>query len=360
MRALGFFFSLLLIPVTMLLALLSCLGAFAPYISPITFSLPAFINLSLPLLLLVNLAVFLYWLVQKSRLAFIPIIAILFNFNYILSIFQFNTQSPVSINEKNIRIATYNVGAFRSWEKNDTQTEIAQYIRTQNADIVCLQEYKDIPRLTADSLAAYMGLPYYAINYLSRNGYANYGSAIFSRYPVIAYQKIDIPSETNDAMWADIKIGNDTIRIFNCHLQTTNFNRSQKHLHQQLLNKQPDFQHLFSVYRELKQNFKQRAAQAEIIRQQTDTTPYPIIICGDFNDPPLSYTYHTVKGKLKDSFRENGQGYGYTFRGIKKILRIDFILYSPAFKGIHYQSPPLLWSDHKPVLTDLSLQFNNF
>ena len=359
MRAFCFFLSLLLIPVTLLLAIFSFLGLLAPYVSPAVFTLPAFINLFLPILLLVNLVLLSYWLVQKSRWIIVPVISILLNFNYILSVFQISFHAdPAS--EKNIRIATYNVGGFRSWEKNDTQFEIAQYMRDQNADIVCFQEYKSTPQVPVKKLSARLGLPYYATNYLSERGYASYGSAIFSKYPIVAYNNIRIPSETNDAMWADLKIGSDTIRVFNCHLQTTNFSRKQKYLRQQLQDGQFNSQTFVSIYAELKQNFKRRAIQSEILRRQIDASPYPVIVCGDFNDPPLSYSYHTVKGKLTDSFRESGQGYGYTFRGLKKILRIDFILYSPLFKGSHYRSPSVFWSDHKPVFTDLSLKSDIF
>ena len=347
MRAFCFFLSLLLIPVTLLLAIFSFLGLLAPYVSPAVFTLPAFINLFLPILLLVNLVLLLYWLVQKSRWIFVPVISILLNFNYILSVFQISFHTDPT-NEKNIRIATYNVGGFRSWEKNDTQFEIAQYMRDQNADIVCFQEYKSTPQVPVKKLSARLGLPHYATNYLSERGYASYGSAIFSKYPIVAYNNIRIPSETNDAMWADLKIGNDTIRVFNCHLQTTNFSRKQKHLRQQLQDGQFNSQTFVPVYAELKQNFKRRAIQSEILRQQIDASPY------------LSYSYHTVKVKLTDSFRESGQGYGYTFRGLKKILRIDFILYSPLFKGSHYRSPSVFWSDHKPVFTDLSLKSDIF
>lgn len=354
MRALCFFLSLILIPVTLFLALLSLLGLSAAYISPAVFAFPAFINLFLPILLIINFVLLIYWIVRKSRWAFVPVISILLHFNYILSVFQFNVR-PDSSDEKNIRIATYNVGSFRSWEKKDTQLEIAQYIHDQHTDIVCFQEYKSIPGLPEEKLSELMDLPYHAISYLGQYGYASYGAAIFSRYPVVAYQKIDIPSETNDAMWADLKIGNDTVRVFNCHLQTTNFSRNQKHLRQQLQDRDFNPKIIFSIYSGLKQSFRQRAAQAEIVRLQIDQSPYPVIVCGDFNDPPLSYTYHTIKGKLTDSFRESGQGYGYTFRGIRKMLRIDFILYSPSFKGLQYQSPLKYWSDHKPVFTDLSL-----
>lgn len=359
MRAFCFFFSLLLIPVSIAMAILSLFGVLASYISPVNFVLPAFINLFLPVLLLTNLFLLLYWFMQKSHWVIVPIIAILLNFNYILSVFQVNIPS-VATDEKKIKIATYNVGGFRSWEKNDTQLEIARYMRDRHTDIVCFQEYKSTPQLTTQNLSNLIGLPYYATNYLSRQSYAGYGSAIFSRYPVIASQKIHIPSKTNDAMWADLQIGNDTIRVFCCHLQTTNFSRNQKHLIQQLKDRRFDFQAFSLVFDELKQNFKRRATQAETLRREIDSSPYPVVVCGDFNDPPLSYTYHTIKGKLTDSFRESGQGYSYTFRGIRKILRIDFILYSPSLKGSQYQSPSVLWSDHKPVFTDLSLKSDIF
>lgn len=359
MRALCFFLSLLLVPVTLFLAAVSLLGLSASCISPEVFILPAFINLFLPVLMLINLVLLFYWLMQKSKWAIVPVISILLHFNYILAVFQVGFHSGHA-DEKNIRVATYNVGGFRSWEKKDTQTEIAEYMRNQKTDIVCFQEYKSTPRITAKTLSVLLGLPYYATNYLTRSKTADYGSAIFSRYPIVACRKISIPSETNDAMWADLKIGNDTVRIFICHLQTTSFSRNQKQLRRQLDDKHLNVHSLFSVFTELEQNFKLRAAQAEMIRQEIDSTHYPVIVCGDFNDTPLSYTYHTIKGKLKDSFRESGRGYGYTFRGIKKLLRIDFILYSPSLKGSQYRSPSVIWSDHKPVFTDLSLQSGIF
>lgn len=91
-----------------------------------------------------------------------------------------------------------------------------------------------------------------------------------------------------------------------------------------------------------------------MVRQMIDTSSMPVIVCGDFNAPPSTYTYHRIKGKLQDSFRSRGKGYGYTFRGIHKFLRIDFILYSKQFECIDYESPLLKWSDHKPVISKLT------
>lgn len=132
-------------------------------------------------------------------------------------------------------------------------------------------------------------------------------------------------------MWADIQIGATLIRIINCHLQTTNFNgkrRSLNDLSLQNTNIQQTVGILTDITQELTKNFKIRATQANIIRQVIDTTQIPIILCGDFNDTPFSYTYHTIKGDMDDSFKTQGNGYAYTFRGIYHLLRMtsSFIL----------------------------------
>lgn len=358
MRALWFFFSLLMILVTVLWALLSLLGVLALYIDPSQMILPAFVGLFLPAVLVVNVLLCLYWIFQKRKWAIVPIIAILMNFNYFITIFQYNpVSSAPGTNDTTIRIVTYNVGSFRSWEKKRTQMDIARYLRDAKFNIVCFQEYNDMLTFTPDSLGKYMNLPYHAVNYLSQSLLANYGTVIFSSYPIIASGKIPFPSHINDAMWADLLIGNDTVRVFNCHLQTTNFSSQQKYISNQFRYGSIEIELPSLVLSELKQNFIERARQAQMLRQAIDTTPYPVIVCGDFNDTPVSYTYHTVKGNLNDAFRENGRGYGYTFRGIRKLFRIDYILYSPAFKGHSYQSPLLEWSDHNPVFTELSLQY---
>lgn len=354
MRSLRFFFSLLMIPVTILFALVCMIGVVTPYINPTHSVIPAFIGLFLPVLLVINFFFFLYWIFQKRWWAIIPIIAIVVNTNYLLSMFQYNINKPIAIeNSQIINIASYNVSGFRSWEHSDTRQDIARYIQNEKINVICFQEYKETPKVTVDSLGKLLTLPYHATNYITEQ--TNYGSAIFSSYPIIASGKIPIPSKTNDAMWADLKIGADTVRIFSCHLQTTNFTRKQKDLRQTINNGEPNLSFFSSLFEDLKQNFDKRASQAELVRKTIDTSRYPVIVCGDFNDTPVSYTYHTIKKDLKDGFRTHGQGYGYTFRGLRKTLRIDFILYAPKINANNYKSTPLSWSDHNLVFMELSL-----
>jgi endonuclease/exonuclease/phosphatase family metal-dependent hydrolase len=96
-----------------------------------------------------------------------------------------------------------------------------------------------------------------------------------------------------------------------------------------------------------------RAEQAATLKASISISPYPVIVCGDFNDPPGSFTYHTVSGGLKDSFVESGKGTANTYNGKLPSFRIDYILYSPVFKSYNFKVTNIDHSDHFPVSCDL-------
>lgn len=354
MAALRYFFSLLMIPFSFLTAGAGLLAFLARYIRPEQCWLCTFAALALPVILGINLLIFIYWILKKRKWAFVPLGGILINLEYMLSIWQFTFFTPDSTGKNSLHIATYNVGKFKSWQHKQTQYDIAYYMKKQQADIVCFQEYWDSSHVNSDSLSHLLNLPYYAVQYLP--GSTDLGSIIFSKYPILYSERIPFGESQNDALWADIRVGEKTIRIISCHLQTTNFNSKRKEL-------DPDetgtrkFSQIKTAFQdiveELKYNFTVRTTQADKIQTLIDTTSYPVLVCGDFNDTPASYTYHRIKGNLSDSFRSNGNGYSYTYRGIKKLLRIDFIFYSSPFQCTAYQSPPVEWSDHKPVFSKL-------
>ena len=106
----------------------------------------------------------------------------------------------------------------------------------------------------------------------------------------------------------------------------------------------------------LHENFRKRAVQADLLKQLIAASPYPTLVCGDFNSLPSSYVYHTVKGdKLQDGFQTSGHGYMYTFKYFKHLLRIDYILHSPELNSTDYFSPDLNYSDHNPVVMRVKL-----
>lgn len=357
MAALRYFFSLFMILVTWLASIGSGLAFLAAYIPPEKSGLIAFAGLGMPAILFLNFLILLYWAIQKRKWTFLPAIAILWNISFLLSIFQFHSSETASPNSTSFRIATYNVLNFKDFNKKNSQLPIADYLSGHSVGIVCFQEYWNNPKLPNDSLSKLLHLPFFTVKYLP--GSPNTGSAIFSKYPIVNSGQIPLGVTQNDAMWADIQIGTQTIRVINCHLQTTDFSQKRKELSPTELynNNLSQINNNFrDVLATLRKNFKIRAQQADIVRHVIDTTSYPVIVCGDFNDTPASYTYHHIKGRLSDGFRKCGNGYGYTFRGLRNLLRIDFILYSSSFYGLQYQSPNLPWSDHKPVMMELELK----
>lgn len=100
-------------------------------------------------------------------------------------------------------------------------------------------------------------------------------------------------------------------------------------------------------------NSRIRAAQVREIRAETDASPYPVILAGDFNDTPSSYTYREMKGALTDGFRRCGNGYGGTFRYLGGLLRIDYVFYDDTFECVRYYMPSEVVSDHKVVIAEL-------
>lgn len=357
MAALKFFISLLRVPLSLIAAIAGILAFMAGYISPVSSGLITYTGLGMPVILLINLGIAIYWIIYKSYWSLLSVAILILNMGYLTSIFQisFSSEQP-KISAPQLRIATYNVGNFRSWEKQDTQHPISDFLQKANTDIACFQEYNERNKINADSLGKLLNLPYHAIEYLP--GTKSYNSAIFSRYPIIDQGHLPFKSKINDAMWADIQIDSQILRVINCHLETTNFSRKRKELKGKTM-ESFTLERLTSLYRDISStlldNSRIRAAQAKMVRAFIDSSPYPVIVCGDFNDPPSSYTYHHIKGKLKDSFKSRGNGYGYTFRGIHHLLRIDYILYSPSLKCMEYISEEKNWSDHNPIICNFYL-----
>jgi endonuclease/exonuclease/phosphatase family metal-dependent hydrolase len=98
---------------------------------------------------------------------------------------------------------------------------------------------------------------------------------------------------------------------------------------------------------------KKRAKQVEIVTNHILNSPYPVIVCGDFNDSPISYNYRQMRRNLNDAFIEAGAGVGHTYKGFFPSFRIDYILYNQEFKATSYSSPRIVFSDHYPVVATL-------
>jgi len=358
------FYSILVIA-TLLLAGITILASYSGNYVPQDSLYMPIIGLAVPVLLIINLLVAIGWGVAGKFWTLIPLIAIGFNWNYLTAVIQFNgaKERPIketatdSISNGYLGIATYNVHSFGMEITGYSCKEIARYMKEKNIDVLCFQEFQDNQYFTQDSIRKVFSHWKYAS--IPRDSLHDIlPIAIFSRYPIINEEFISYPQSSNCSMQCDITVGTDTIRILNNHLQTTSVSQNRNKWQRELTgnNTRSEVNAIKGAAETLHDNFVKRASQTDSICNRIDKSPHAILVCGDFNSIPSSYTYRQISNRLKDGFRTSGKGYMYTFRYFKRLLRIDYIFYSPDFEGLRYYSPKLdLCSDHNPVLMDLKI-----
>lgn len=360
MAALRFFFYLLMKPAALGFALLGLVGIFAPFTDPNQWWVPAFSGLFMPLILAGNLFLLLFWGLHKRAWVVLPLLAVSLNYQYFQSTFQWPWKNIqlTETSKHHLTIASYNIEGFY-WVARDTNRySVAKMVEKNNIDILCIQEHCEESNADSALILRRIGLPHRAVFFNRKTDWANFGVTLYSRFPIVRSGNIDFGSERNASIWADIQIGErDTIRIFNNHLQTTNVSPNTRKYEEygSIKDWHGQARVLVNILEQLKTNFQIRARQAQLVRRHIDTTKYPVVICGDFNDTPISYAFNHIKGDdFTDSFIAAGKGYGHSFKGIKGLLRIDFVAYQSDFACISYHSPSLPWSDHNPVITKLA------
>jgi hypothetical protein len=170
-------------------------------------------------------------------------------------------------------------------------------------------------------------------------------------------EEIRFKDSGNIAICTDIVRGKDTIRIFNVHLQSYKIDPDQYDIIDSPgINEEKDIREIRELGLKYKKAMQLRALQARFVRKKIDETPYPVIVCGDFNDTPSSYAYRKTRGRLRDAFVRSGKGIGQTYVGKLPSFRIDYILHSSTLKSYNFKIYNVRYSDHLPVSCGLVLK----
>jgi endonuclease/exonuclease/phosphatase family metal-dependent hydrolase len=325
----------------------------------------AFFGLAYPFLVIINLAFVLFWWWRRNRIALISAVIILAGCGNLGRYFQVSAGKKLNGN-KQFSLLTYNVRLFNhyEWQKGSfVGDSILKFIANQKPDIVCLQEFitlestQNLNQAHIDSLLS--DLPEKHILYTSRSGAgANYGIAMYTRFPIVNRGDVLFKDSYNSGMFTDVVYGDDTLRIFNVHLQSVRLMKNNYRLLDSLaLNfPQMDMGEVRDISGRLKKGYIKRAMQVDILSGAIKQSPYPVIVCGDFNDTPVSYTYHQLRGDLKDAFIISGRGVGNTYRGNFPSYRIDFIFHSRSLHSENYHSDKINLSDHYPIGSNLMIR----
>jgi len=344
------------------------LSYLAPLIDPAKVFFPAIFGLAYPYILMLNLLFICYWLIRLKKEIFISIVVILFGWNHLNNMLPLNFKDvkiPVTSEaDQMFKALSYNVRGFDMYKWTSDphmKYEIFAFLKKQKPDILCLQEYYTSRRKTDTHKANLKLVP--ALNqsavYYSGEPYIDKGFGIvtFSKYPIIKKSRIPFNSTSNSAMYTDILIRSDTIRVFNIHLESIKFQEenyafldtaSLKYSNKQM-------REIKDIGSRLRTAFTKRSEQAQMIANYIADSPYPVLLMGDFNDTPQSYAYRRIEKGVQDAFRKAGRGFGNTYAGELPSFRIDYIMCGDPLIPYQFKRIKTDYSDHFPISTWLYL-----
>jgi endonuclease/exonuclease/phosphatase family metal-dependent hydrolase len=319
------------------------------FIPPDRIWMASLFGLAYPVFLWVNVLLCLVWILIKPRYFPISLIAILIGWGFLSKYIQFD---GVLTEKPGIKIISYNVKHFEIDGDNaakKTADKVIAFLKKKAPDIICLQEV----RLRSNqifNLQQFIDEFDFAEHYqYARTAYFG-GIVTMTRYPIVNMGEIRFENSGNMAIFTDVSIGSDTVRVFNVHLQSFQIDpKDYSIIESPSITEKSDIRQISEMGSKFKRAFKMRAEQARIIRANIDWSPYPVLVCGDFNDTPFSYTYRKVRGNLKDAFIESGSGVGQTYIGKLPSYRIDYFLYSDRYTAFNFKPEKVRFSDHLPI-----------
>lgn len=316
-------------------------------ISPDNFPYAGLLPFLIPVVYLINIFLFLILALAWRRLAFLPLACLLLGYKFFLVTFQIHPKNEES---EGVKVLTYNTHGFfyRKEKSDDLDLNVFTWLADHPADIKVFQEfYQDHTTESRDALKIFSkkGEYEYAYHILDGRDEKRFmGMAIFSRFPIINDGVIFDNQKSNGAMFADVRIGKDTLRIYNVHLESMAIQAEALENYDQAK----------EVYRQtigkLHRGSLKRNEQLTMLYEHLSNSPYPVILMGDLNEIPYSYAYFRLSQKLKNAFEVAGRGFGFTYNRVLFFLRIDHIFASPELNPTYFNTHREVdYSDHYPV-----------
>lgn len=347
-------------------------GSYVKFLDVHTWWFLSLFTLLLPyLMVLLILFAFFWLLIRRPAWSLLSVASLIFGASAIQHIIPMNLPYTFA-NQKDsshIRIMSWNVELFNinNYKKYpERRQQMFDLINHYNPDIACFQEVvagekQEAINYLPDIINA-LDFKDYLYSYQVRDDFDknhHFGILVLSKYPIIHKQTmVNNPNDYNSVFqYIDIVKENDTVRVFNVHLQSLKFTEENRsYLEKGVLKGEKKIQESRSIIQKIRLGLIRRSAQAAFVKDEMNHSPYPIIFCGDFNDVPVSYAYETIANGLQDAFIQKGFGIGNTYGSIAPTLRIDNIFLDKSFfKVEQFTRLKDELSDHYPIITDVSI-----
>ena len=336
------------------------LSVASSYIDPIKFVWTAYFGLAFWVVFFYNLIVLTLLLLMWSKKAWVAVLAILISIPGVNKSFSYGKAQVGG----NIRLMTYNVHYFSFLDgektKLETAEEIAAMVNEYDPDLFCIQEftilhYKMNRQDCLDKLAELLDMPYYYYN--SKENFA--GNVIFSKYPLKAVEnENEFGNENTYGTVTQVDAGeNGKFILVCCHLQSFQFTDDELSVFSDKDNSKEEVKTKSkSILSKLKTAYEKRSREVDDMLADIPHDGRPIVLCGDFNDTPLSYTYHQIKrAGFTDGFVKAGRGVGRTYAGKLPMLRIDYVWCNDQIQPMAFKRLKVKGSDHFPVMMDFNV-----
>ncbi len=336
------------------------------FVSPAKISLIAFFGLLYPAFLFANTFFLVYWILKRKKLFLLSLITILIGYSHLSHFVQLtitNRNDPNKSTE--FTIMSYNVRLFDlyNWTQNkQTRNQIFDFLSKEDPEVICFQEFyhqnetNDWQFPTRDTLIQFLKAKNFAEGYtvnIKQNQF--FGLITLSKFPIINHAHFKFNNDkSNSFLYTDLKINEDTIRIYNAHIGSARFSQADYEAigaegnyktwpHQKANNNSQIFSRLSNAY-------KKRSVQTDILLKHTNNSPYPLVLCGDFNDTPVSYNYKCLTKNFCDAFTLSANGTAGTYCSFP-MIRIDYILHSKDFNSFNFKTHKEQLSDHRAIST---------
>ncbi len=344
------------------------LSYLCPFVHPESFKILPFFGLAYPIIVIINLLFLLFWIFRRKRIAWLIVVALVLglglHFRSLATVFS---QENAPKNASLWKVMSYNVRLFDVYNEdvnlaNEHRKSIIDFVVNNEPDVVCFQEFyhQDKPTKfsTRDVLIDLLKIKGYHERYShKRRNRQNFGISLLSKYPVIAKGDVmfdNFSSTDNYCIFSDIVKGKDTLRVYSVHLQSIKLQQQEYSLFgekgKEVVDKKSTIRLLIE---KLTVAYPARANQALKVIEHMETSPYPVIVCGDFNDTPMSFVYNQFNKQLIDAFRNCSNGIGKTYVGRVPAGRIDYIFHDKRLnsQNFHIQEKP--FSDHRAIFCEL-------
>ena len=301
----------------------------------------SFLQIFTPLICIIHLFFLVFWLFKHWKWSLVSILTLLIAYGVFGSFYKLNRIPDPNPNY--ISIMSYNVKGFNRYgwiPITNAGDSITAFFKKENPDILCIQEHS---RIRWKELTQY--------RYRTETPYRIPRSiqAIFSKFPIIDEGSLNPPGTRNNIIYADIVVQQDTLRIYNVHLESFKIDPGNT-----------DFSGDKSgrLYKRMLTTFKEQLQQATLLKKHVENCPFPVVLCGDFNNTQFSNVYRILAKGMNDSFLFSGKGLGKTYSLNRLPMRIDYILTSEDFDIAEHKDFNIKYSDHYPVMGTVQLTRN--